>query len=214
MLKIADSVKEVLYADEEALASISNGYMNLAKYAERIRPTIEDMTMKEVSNASIVVALSRLSKEIGATNPIVQNVKINNIITKSPLTEIVYRKTTEAVSSITNIYNSLDTDGSDFLTMTFSTNEITIICSDRLKPTIKEQIEAEPVMETKDLAAIGIAINPDYYPKPNITFSLLRRIALKRIPLAETITTRTEIMFIFDQKYLSDLVSLFVARDN
>ncbi len=49
---------------------------------------------------------------------------------------------------------------------------------------------------------------------PNITFSLIRRIAQKRIPLAETITTRTEIIFVFEQKYLAEMVDLFIVKEN
>jgi len=59
------------------------------------------------------------------------------------------------------------------------------------------------------LASIGISFNPKYYEMPNITFTLSRKIAQKRIVLAETITTHTEIIFTFHQKDLPEMLSLF-----
>ena len=67
----------------------------------------------------------------------------------------------------------------------------------------------KPLIEIHGLAAIGIELDPSYYPKPNITYSLIRKIALKRVPLAETITTHTEIVFIFKEEYLAEIMKLF-----
>ena len=69
-------------------------------------------------------------------------------------------------------------------------------------------------MEKNGLASLGISLDPKYYPKPNITYSLIRRIARKRIPLAETITTYTEIIFIFEDNYLSDVLRLFKVNQH
>jgi hypothetical protein len=74
---------------------------------------------------------------------------------------------------------------------------------------IIEIIGEKPTFEHHNLASIHLAIDSSYYEKPNITFSLLRRIALLRIPLAETITTRSEIIFVFEKQYLAKLLQVF-----
>lgn len=210
MIKIHDEVEGILYKDEEALSAISRGYMNLSQYAQQIQKEVEKTTKKDVGIPGIVVALSRISKKIGKKNPLVVDVEIKNVTTKSPLSEIVYTKTNESIAKLSKVYADVMAGTDDFFTMTLSTNEITVICSDRIKGKIEKSLKEKPIVEIKSLASIGLSVDPKYYPLPNITFSLIRRIAQKRIPLAETITTRTEIIFIFKQKYLGSIVELFV----
>lgn len=213
MIKIHDVVESIVYKDEEALTALSMGYMNLSQYAKQIKNQVEDMTKKDVGVAGIVVTLSRIAKKLDRKNPLIQDIQIKNITTKSPLSEIVYSKTTESISKLAKIYEKVKTDTDDFFTITLSTTEITVICSDRIKIEIEKILKEKPLMVVKNLASIGLALDPKYYPMPNITFSLIRKIAQKRIPLAETITTRTEIIFIFEQKYLSQMVELYIPRD-
>src|SRR3989344_3764272 len=112
------------------------------------------------------------------------------------------------------IYARAKNGTDDFFTMTLSTNEITVICSDRIKKEIEKILKEKPVMVVKNLASIGLSLDPKYYPMPNITFSLIRRIAQKRIPLEEIITPHTEIFFFFEQKYVSEMVDLYVVKED
>lgn len=121
----------------------------------------------------------------------------------------MYEKNPSLLSKITTLYSALTLKADDFFTITFSTNEISVICSDSIRTVIDTKIKDTPLLRQGDLASVSIFLDPKYYPMPNITFSLLRRIAQKRIPLAETITTRTEIIFVFNKKYLGEIVDMF-----
>lgn len=211
MIKIQDAVRETLYSDEEALFALSRGYMNLSAYAKQIEKTIEQKTKKGVGTPAIVVALSRTKKEIKKPDPLVQDIKINNITAKSPLSEIVFNKTPQLLAKLSSLYEKVKTSNDDFLTMTLSTNEITVICSNRIKDAVLKHFKDAPSMIEPGLASIGLSLDPKYYNMPNITFSLLRKIAQKRIVLAETITTHTEIIFVFPEKRLADMLALFSA---
>lgn len=209
MIKIQDTVRDILYGDEEALFALSRGFMNLSAYAKQIEKMVVQRTKKEVGCANIVVALSRLKKEIKRPDPLVQDIKINNITTKSPLSEIVFEKTPQLLARLSSLYEKVKTTGDDFLTMTLSTNEITVICSDRIKVSVLKHFKEKPRMIEPGLASIGLSLDPKYYHMPNITFSLIRRIAQKRIVLAETITTHTEIIFVFREQSLPEMLTLF-----
>lgn len=209
MIKIQDIVRDIVYNEEEALYALAEGYMNLSAYGKRIQKEVEQKTKKEVHVTGIVVALSRVQKQLKKVHPLIQEIKINNITAKSPLSEIVFEKTPDILSKLSSMYEKIKTTNDDFLTMTLSTSEITVICSDRIKESVLKHFKDMPRMIESGLASIGISIDPKYYPMPNITFSLIRRIAKKRIPLAETITTHTEIIFIFPQKSLSEVLNLF-----
>ncbi len=209
MITIHETVKNILESEEEALYALAYGFMNLSAYAERIQKEVERRSHKQVKRTGIVVALSRIQNTLKKKHPMIQDIKISNITTKLPLTEIIYAKTPEILSKLSSFYEKVKTEGDDFLTMTLSTTQVSVICSDRLKEQTLKHFEEKPRVSVSRLAAIGLSLDDSYYPLPNITFSLIRRIARKRIPLAETISTHNEIIFIFDQKYLSDIVNLF-----
>jgi len=209
MLKIQDAVRKILYENEEALYALSHGYMNLSAYAKQIAGAIAQKSQKEVDAASIVVSLSRIKKDLKKSEPLIQDVKINNITTKSPLSEIVFEKNSQILSRLSSLYEKVKTGNDDFLTMTLSTSEVSVICSDRIKNEVLKHFKDSPRLTATGLASIGLSLDPKYYPMPNITFSLIRRIAQKRVVLAETITTHTEIIFIFPEKSLPEIISLF-----
>ena len=93
--------------------------------------------------------------------------------------------------------------------MTIGTREITIICSEHLLIQTLEKFEERPKKIARDLAGISLSFNEEYYSEPNITFSLIRKFAVEKIPLAETISTYTEIIFVFKKEYLSQSINLF-----
>lgn len=212
MIKINEVVENIVYSEEEALYSLSQKFMNLSAYAKRIRKEVERQTRKTVQATSIVVALSRIQKQMKKVHPLIQDVNINNITAKSPLSEIVFEKTPVVVSKLSQLYERVKTTSDDFLTMTLSTSEITVICSDRIKESVLKHFKEKPIMIESGLASLGISIDSKYYPMPNITYSLIRRIATKKIPLAETITTHAEIIFVFSQKNLSEMLNLFQTK--
>lgn len=209
MIKIHDVVREIVYSDEDFLAALAKGYANLSAYAKQIQNTVERKAKKVVKTSGIVVALSRISTELTSRHPLIEEVQIGNITTKSPLTEIVYAKNANSIAKLTSIYGKVRNTTDDFFTMTLSTNEITVICSDKIRFDIEKKVGDVPLLKETGLACIGLSLDPKYYYQPNITFSLIRRIARKRIPLAETITTRTEIIFVFNKKYLGEIVDVF-----
>ncbi len=209
MIKIHDSVKEALYADEEALYALSKGFMNLSAYSKQIKKIVEQKTRKPVKNSGIVVSLSRIQKSLKKVSPMIQDIKINNITTKSPLSELVFDKNPMVLGKLSTLYKSVKTNNDDFLTTNLSSNEVSVICSDRIKSKVLKALANTPVMIQTQLASIGLSLDPKYYEMPNITYSLIRKIARKKIVIAETITTHTEIIFVFHQRDLAEMMGLF-----
>ena len=209
MIKIHDTVEEIVFRDAEALHALTSGYMNLSAYAKQIHQEVENQTKKEVKPSGIVVSLSRIQEKAKKASPLQAEVKLKNITLKSPLTEICFEKSSETLSALAQLHKKLKLSSEDFLTVIQSTSEINITCSTRLVEDVKRLMQDKPTMTNEKLAAIGLSLDPKYYPLPNITYSLIRKIARKRIPLAETFTTRKEIVFTFSQDHIADIVSLF-----
>lgn len=213
MLKIHDSVRNILESDDIAVEALSRKILNLSSYAKRIQPEVEEATKKEVSPASIAISLARIRKELKqSSKTLIQNVDIENITTHAPLSEISYEKTDAIIQKVSALYKKIKTTSREFFTIILSTEDLTVICSERLVPLVLEHFDEKPQMQAEQLAAIGISIDKKYYPLPNITYTFLKRIALKRIALAETITSHREILFVFSQKHLAEVLALFPTQ--
>src|SRR5579885_828585 len=60
MITVPEATKKIVERSRYLSEAMSKGLINLSSLARYIRPEIEDMLMKDVSEASIIMALKRL----------------------------------------------------------------------------------------------------------------------------------------------------------
>lgn len=209
MIKVGEKIEEIIKGDHEALFCLSRGILNLSSYARGIHDTVEKMTKKDVKLSTIIMALSRLKQKIIGTTPLLQEVTIDGMTVKTPLAEVVFEKTSITISRLLLVQKNIKPKSDEWFTFSQNSKAVIIICSESRIEAVTSCMGIKPLLVLKDLTAIGLSINASYHSKPNITFSLLHKIAEREIPLAEIFTTRDEMMFIFETKYLSQVVEIF-----
>jgi hypothetical protein len=209
MIKVQNIVREILLKELEATVALTHGYMNMSSYAYRIRPKVEELTKKKVTIASLVVSLSRLRKEIKKATPLIHNVKITNITTKLPLTEIVYENNTTFSKAFETFHKNISASGEDFLTTTNGMTDVDIICSSNLEQKVLKHFKTKPKYINHNFAAIGISYGTEVFGTPNVFFSLLSITSRARINIEELVSTPTELIFIVAEKDFAKTVALF-----
>ena len=209
MIKIQPIVRNIVLGELEAYVALSHGYMNMSSYAYRIRAEVEALTKKPVTITSLVISLSRLRKEFQKEKPLLQDVTINSITTKLPLSEIVYENNKNSIEKLESLHKNISIGREDFFTTTLGTAELTIVCSSGISNKISKHFKEKPKLIIHNLAAIGISFDSKHFETPNIIFSLLSVIAKARINVAEIVSTYTELIFVVSEKDFSKTVSLF-----
>lgn len=209
MIKIQPIVRNIVLRELEAYFAITNGYMNMSSYAHRIKPEVESVVKKSVTITSLVVSLSRLRKEFSKGKPLIQEIKISNITTKLPLSEIVYENTKNSLSRLETFYKNSPINREDFFTTTIGTTELTIVCSSNIVNKILKSFKEKPKFVIHNLASVGISFDSQYFNTPNIIFSLLSVVARARINIAEIVSTYTELIFILSEEDFNKAVILF-----
>ena len=209
MIKIQPIVRELVLKELEAYFALTHGYMNMSSYAHRIRPTVEALTKKQVTIASLVVSLSRLAKEFKKGKPLIRDVPITGITTKLPLSEIAYENNNKFLNELESLHKNISVSQEDFFTMTRGTGEIDIICSASLENKILKHFKMKPKWINHNFAAVGISYGEEVFGMPNIFFSLLAVTARARINIEELVSTPTELIFIVAEKDFSRTVTLF-----
>ncbi len=209
MIKVGEKIEEIIKGDHEALFCLSRGILNLSSYSRGIHDAVEKATKKEVKLATIIMALSRLKRKIVGTTPLLQEVVVDGMTVKTPLAEVVFEKTSTTISRLPIVQKNIKPKSDEWFSFSQNSKAIIIICSESRIDAVTNCMGVVPLLVLKDLTAIGLSINARYHSRPNITFSLLHKIAEREIPLAEIFTTRDEMMFIFETKYLSQVVEIF-----
>ena len=209
MIKIADKIEEIIKGDHEALYCMYRGVLNLSKYAKAIHKTVEQKTKKQVKLPTIIMALSRLKRKIKGVDPLLKEVTIDGMTVKTPLAEVVFEKTALTISKLSVIQKNIKAKSDEWFSFSQNSKAIIVICSEPRIDAVVKNMGVKPLMVIKNLTAIGLSIHARYHAQPNITFTLLHKIAEREIPLAEIFTTRDEMMFIFETKYLSQVVEVF-----
>src|SRR3989338_3050378 len=209
MIKVGEKIEEIIKGDHEALFCLSRGILNLSRYARRIRDTVEQKTKKEVKWTTIVMALSRLKKKYKDVTPLVKEVELDGMTVKTPVVEIVFEKTSVTISRLPLIQKSIKPKNEEWFRLSQNSKVIDIICSESRLESVVRHMGVKPILIFKYLTAIGLSVPARYHDQPNITFSLLHKIAEREIPMDQIFTTRDEMMLVFSTKYLSQVVEIF-----
>jgi hypothetical protein len=208
MIKVTSIVKTILVEDEIAFGSYVNGHLNMTSYAESIRDRVEKLCKKPVRVGTIVVALSRLSLEKSQLS-IETSVDIQQLTVKSPLTELVFDKADYSTEEVQHLFTSVSIDNADFFTVTYGTNEITLLFSSSMEEKVESLFTQKPKAIVTKLSALSIRFSDNELTKPNVLYSLLKRLALKRIVLIELVSTYTELTFIMKSRDIARALQAF-----
>lgn len=209
MIKIHSTVREILLEEIEALHALTEGYMNMSSYAHRIRKEVAVRSKKSVTITSLVVALSRLRKEFKKSPPLVHEVKIKNITTKLPLSEIMYENNETFKKELETLHKKISLSQDDFFTVTMGTSEADIMCSSIMAGGILKHFKQKPKIVNHGFAAVAVSYGSEVFGTPNVFFSLLSVTARARINIEELISTPTELIFIVAEKDFAKTVALF-----
>ncbi len=200
MIKITDLIKEILAGDDVAREALKLNYLNLSAYAKRIQPRISERLYKPVGLGSVIVALSRLRNTFLSEPDYRPEVHIETMAIRPNLAELTFEKTDETLASAAAL-NPAVTGTDAFFCLTQGSQELTIIFEAKYTSEVLTQFMRKPKGQYVNLTAITVKfIEADYIEVPNMIYTLVSALAVKRINLIEIVSTFTELSFIVRSK--------------
>lgn len=204
MITVADAVANIVQQSPLLEEGLSRGLMNTSAVARDIRSRVEKMTLKEVTEGAVVMALQRLSGTLTQMD-YSQNVLFKSspdMVIRSNLFEYTVsnsptlnKKQQKILALVSGQYNQ------EFLTITSSVFETTIIASNSLKQNVLSILEGETVVgEISELSSITIRLTENMVITPGFYSQILRVIAWEGINVAEVVSTYLELTIILHQK--------------
>lgn len=208
MIKVTDTVLDLIQTDELALETLRAGLLNLSAYAEKIHQQVENATKKPVQKGTIVVALSRIARNLPDTPLLHPDVTLTNLGIKSALTVLTYKKTADMQRKI-SVMNPFILGVNELFAVTEGQEEITIICEDGAKDLFTRHagFNIKPKAQFNDVVAITASLKEDDILTPNMLYTLLRALAVKKINVIELVSTYSEISFIVKKEDMETALS-------
>lgn len=202
MITVPEGAKKIVERSRYLTEAISKGLINYSALARYIKPELEEILVKQVSESSIMMALKRLESSFQP------KYKYNNIFKTSPeiivrsnLTEFTINNSEDLNKKISKIFAIYKQQQKYFFTLTEGVSETTIIVSDQLQEKINIILEKEKIITTfTSLSAITIRLPKQSTTTPGIFYFFLKSLAWEGINVLEIVSTYLEFTIIFENK--------------
>lgn len=214
MITVPEAAKKIVERSRYLSEAISKQLINYSALARYIKPELEEMLIKKVSLASIIMALNRLERQF---KPKYQSVNIfktpPEITVRSGLFFTALRN--EDVQGL-SILLSRETTLKSFLCKTQGIHESSFILSQDLFDKYNATIESKnPLLALRNVAAITISLPQEALRTSGIYYFFLKSLAWEGINILETVSTPSEFTMIFEDKEIERafpiIKSLFTA---
>lgn len=200
MITVPEAVGKIVGRSRYLAEAMSKGIINNSSLARYIKPEIEEMLIKKVSDSAIIMALNRLSNKIKpkySTKNIFKTPP--DMILRSNLMLINLRSSKELEDKSQAILKLADER--NFLTITKGTFDTTIIASTSLEKEIKKILkDGISTRQFEDLSAITIRLPKGAAGTPGIFYFFLKSLAWEGINIIEVVSTNQELTLIVNEK--------------
>ena len=194
MITVPEVVEELVRKSPFIDEALSDGMINTSALARRLKPQIEDILLKTVTEGSIVMALKRLAQTRVNTknefNAVFQQVP--DMIVRSNLVEVTVPHTIESRQAIQRILQTIGEKKNALFIVTQGVFETTMIISTDLLSLVNEQVGKERVAYFDNISSITIALPESTVPASGIYYQILKSLALEKISIVEVASTYTE----------------------
>lgn len=218
MITVPEATKKIIERSRYLAEAISKGLINYSALARYIRPELEEMLFKDVSESSIIMALKRLEPQF-QPKFIQSNVFKTppEMIVRSNLTELTFNNSEELTKKLSKIFDLHSEHPKYFFALTEAITETTIIASHDLVEEIKKILEGQTlVAEYQNLSSLTIRQPKEITYTPGIVYFFLKSLAWEGINLMEVVSTYLELTLILEDKEVNRafavLKSLFVVK--
>jgi len=199
MLKITNAVRQMVEGNPLLQFGLHHRLLNLTQIARYIDPLIEARVKKEAGTSAIVMALSRLQKEMIRNAPQREDYNIKTIDIHTHLATFTYQKTTQTAREIHKLANSIQSKGG-YISLSESMRETTVIIEKENLDVLHRTVTERSVHAHENISGIGIVFDEKYTRVPGMYYILLQQLLLQNINMIEITSTFTSLVLYIDER--------------
>ncbi len=196
---------------------LTKNIINLTALARQIRPEIEELTHKPVTEAAIVMALKRRATEqefaTNVTNAAQEELyQLRNVTVRSNLIEYALKTDPRLSELFKSLLAAAAEDRDLFVNFSQGVSESTLIISRSLAEHVESSVNHELIIDRIDnLAAITLRLRPQSIYIPGVHYQLLKAFAWEGINIVEVVSSYNEMTQIVAEKDIDRVFSIVKA---
>lgn len=192
MIRISEAVEAIVEAHPALRFGFYHGLLNLTKVARFLKPSIEARTKKEVTDAAVLMNLSRLQGKLARLPQSSRDTLVlDKVSIQSGLCAATVDKSPTSHRELERVFSRIQSK-SGFITVTEGMRQVTVIVEAENLRLLTSALTTPPRILQEDLAAVGVAFDERYLKVKGILFQLMEEIALQDINVIEIASTATE----------------------
>jgi len=202
MLTVPQVVSTIIKRSRYLSEALAKDIINVSSLALYMKPEIEQILLKKVSEASITMAIRRIKdqlphkpshKQIFTSPP--------EMIIRSNLTLISILNSETLYQACSKFFNSYSIQRRQFFTLTEGFSETSIIMSHSLRSKIQHVFKKETViLDLLHLSSITIQLPNDAVTSPGVIYFFLKSLAWEGVNIIEIVSTSFELTLVFEEK--------------
>jgi aspartokinase len=198
MVTIAHLAEKIIEEKPFLQEALAKGIINYGALAESMQPDIEKELKKKVKTSAVMMALRRLSEKLEKSHISAARFdKDSDITVKSDLFEFTVRKSQSVFNNIKKLYDFIDMEKGDFLTITTGIHEVTVIANQKHRQKITKLFEKEKLLKTiGGLGSITIRIPTQSAETMGLFYVATRAFIWENINIFEIVSTWTELTLV------------------
>jgi len=206
MITVPTAAKTIIQRSRYLSEALSKNLINYSSLARYIKPELEIMLSKKISNASVLMAIQRISKDFKP------KYSSENIFHTPP--PLIIHSNLFILTYSGNPIN-FNNDISDFILTTQGVGETTLVASTKLQKNINKLLDGKTIKKQMDnLAAITIELPKQAVNSPSVYYFFLKSLAWEGINVVEIFTTTEELTLIVSGKDLKTTLGIIQSLFN
>jgi aspartokinase len=203
MRTVADVVHTMVMETPFLEEMLARGLINLSALARQLKPGVEEALLKPASEASLVMALRRLTPRLEslASGPARPMRLIEDFTVRSDLVELTYARSEHIIGSQQELLRSIRHEAHRFVTFTQGVYEVTMVLDAGLEQAARTAFRGESLIERlDDLAAVTIRLAKQTVGTPGVHYNILKLLAMRGINVVEVVSTLTELSVVLGHR--------------
>ena len=195
---------------EEAL---KRGIINYSALARELKPELEKILFKDLSESAVMMALKRLVPELCSNVPSFRPVlkKMSNLSVKSDIVEYTFEKSKTTMKRLAILLQKTSSDPINYFTFTHGTHEITMIVSNTFSGEVENIFKGETLLsKLSNLGTISVNLPEESVYTPGIHYSILKQLSWNKINIVEVVSTYTEFTIVLELKNIDRAFSILL----
>lgn len=216
MITVPEVVENIIQTKPFIQEALIEDLINISSLARSIRAEVEEKTMKEVQEGSIIMALKRLTqkyKKTGVISPILTIEGNVDLIVRSNLIELTYNNSPTLQQKQKEILDKFGNNNTHFVVVTHGVFETTFLVSEELRSHMDTLFKGEEqVAFIPDLSSLTVRFKKVIVEDIGCYYLILKLLAWDGLNIIEAASTYNEITLFMRDKDIDRAFSLLKQK--